>query len=281
MTKTTEATAAVTTNGAHQTILTNEEPILLRTDHNGVVTLTLNRPKQFNALSQEMLAALQSALDAIAQDEAVRVVVLAASGKAFCAGHDLKEMRAHTDYDFQKALFDQCGRMMLTINRLPQPVIARVQGLATAAGCQLVAACDLAVAADTATFATSGIRVGLFCSTPSVAVSRNLGRKKAMEILLTGDFIDAKTAEREGLINYAVPADELDATIQRLTDAIVAKSSYAVASGKHMFYKQLEMDMTDAYEYAADVMACDMLAKDAAEGIDAFIQKRQPTWQGR
>lgn len=258
-----------------------EEPILLRSDQNGVTTLTLNRPKQFNALSQAMLDALQRELDAIAADETVRVVVIASNGKAFCAGHDLKEMRSHTEQEFHQALFTQCSRMMMTINRMPQPVIARVHGLATAAGCQLVAACDLAVAADTATFATSGIRVGLFCSTPSVAVSRNLGRKKAMEILLTGDFIDAHTAEREGLINYAVPAEQLDATLQRLTDAIVAKSPYAVASGKRMFYQQLEMDMADAYDYAAEVMACDMMAADAGEGIDAFIQKRAPVWQGR
>lgn len=274
-------TATISTNGAAHAANTNEEPILLRTDQNGVATLTLNRPKQFNALSQAMLDALQSELDAIAADETVRVVVIASNGKAFCAGHDLKEMRSHTEQEFHQALFTQCSRMMMTINQMPQPVIARVHGLATAAGCQLVAACDLAVAADSATFATSGIRVGLFCSTPSVAVSRNLGRKKAMEILLTGDFIDAHTAAQEGLINYAVPAEQLDATLQRLTDAIVAKSPYAVASGKRMFYQQLEMDMADAYDYAAEVMACDMMSTDAGEGIDAFIQKRQPIWQGR
>jgi enoyl-CoA hydratase/carnithine racemase len=274
-------TATVATNGSIHAATMSEEPILLRSDQNGVTTLTMNRPKQFNALSQAMLDALQQELDAIAADDTTRVVVIASNGKAFCAGHDLKEMRSHPEQGWQKALFEQCSRMMMTINRLPQPVIARVHGLATAAGCQLVAACDLAVAADSATFATSGLRVGLFCSTPSVAVSRNLGRKKAMEILLTGDFMDAATAEREGLINYAVPADQLDATVQRLADAIVAKSSYAVASGKRMFYQQLEMDMADAYNYAADVMACDMMATDAAEGIDAFIQKRQPVWQGR
>lgn len=276
--------ATVTTTATHTNGTSSQpvdEPILLRADNNGVTTLTLNRPKQFNALSQAMLNALQEALDAIATDESVRVVVIASTGKAFCAGHDLKEMRSHPDQEWQHALFDQCSRMMMTINRMPQPVIARVHGLATAAGCQLVAACDLAVAVDTATFATSGLRVGLFCSTPSVAVSRNLGRKKAMEILLTGDFIDAQTAEREGLINYAVPLEQLDATVQRLADAIVAKSSYAVASGKRMFYKQLEMDMADAYNYAAEVMACDMMAADAGEGIDAFIQKRPPVWQGR
>lgn len=275
----TETASAINTNGASSS--SPDDPILLRADNNGVTTLTLNRPKQFNALSQAMLTALQAALDAIATDESVRVVVIAANGRAFCAGHDLKEMRSHTEQEFHQTLFEQCSRMMMTINRMPQPVIARVHSLATAAGCQLVAACDLAVAADSATFATSGIRVGLFCSTPSVAVSRNLGRKKATEILLTGDFIDAKTAEREGLINYAVPAEELDATIAKLTDAIVAKSPYAVASGKQMFYKQLEMEMADAYNYAAEVMACDMMASDAAEGIDAFIQKRQPVWQGK
>lgn len=258
-----------------------EEPLVLRSDQGPVTTLTLNRPRQFNALSSAMLAALQGELNKIAADESVRVVVLAAAGKAFCAGHDLKEMRSHPDKPFQSALFEQCSQMMLTINRMPQPVIARVHGLATAAGCQLVAACDLAVAADTAQFATSGIRVGLFCSTPSVAVSRNLSRKKALEILLTGEFIDAQAAEREGLINYAVPPEELDAAVQRLADAIVAKSPVAVATGKGMFYRQLEMGMEEAYSYAAEVMACNMMAEDAQEGIDAFIEKRAPVWKGR
>jgi len=258
-----------------------EEAILLRDDNNGVTTLTLNRPKQFNALSQRMLAALQEALDEIARDDRVRVVVIAANGRAFCAGHDLKEMRSNPEQAWQQGLFEQCSRMMMTINQMPQPVIARVHSLATAAGCQLVAACDLAVAAEEATFATSGIRVGLFCSTPAVAVSRNIGRKKAMELLLTGDFMDAATAAQQGLINYAVPAEQLDATIAKLTDAIVAKSPYAVASGKQLFYKQIEMEMSDAYTYAAEVMACDMMANDASEGIDAFIQKRQPIWQGK
>jgi enoyl-CoA hydratase/carnithine racemase len=258
-----------------------EEPILVREDQDNITTLTLNRPKQFNALSQAMLAALQRELDDIAQDESIRVVVLAATGKAFCAGHDLKEMRTHTDYAFQKALFDQCSQMMLTIHRMPQPVIAKVQGLATAAGCQLVAQCDLAVAADSATFATSGIRVGLFCSTPAVPVSRAMPQKKALELLLTGEFIDVQTAVQFGLINQAVPAAELDAAVQRLVDAIVSKSAYAVASGKRMFYRQLEIGLEEAYPYAADVMACDMGAADAAEGIDAFLQKRQPVWQGR
>jgi enoyl-CoA hydratase/carnithine racemase len=247
----------------------------------GVTTLTLNRPRQFNALSSAMLAALQMELDQIAADPSVRVVVLAAAGKAFCAGHDLKEMRSHPDQAFQHALFEQCSRMMLTINRLPQPVIARVHGLATAAGCQLVAACDLAVAAETAQFATSGIRVGLFCSTPAVAVSRNLPRKRAFEILFTGDFIDAQTAAEEGLVNYAVVPGDLDVTVERLAAAIVAKSPVAVATGKQMFYRQVEMGMDDAYTYAAEVMACNMMAEDAQEGIDAFIEKRAPVWRGR
>lgn len=271
----------VTANGAPQASASIEEPILLRADHNGVTTLTLNRPKQFNALSQALLSALQTELDLIAQDETIRLVVIAANGKAFCAGHDLKEMRAHTDKAFHSALFEQCSQMMLTINHMPQPVIAKVQGLATAAGCQLVAACDLAVAADSAQFATSGIRVGLFCSTPAVAVSRNLSRKKALEILLTGEFIDAHTAVQEGLINRAVPAEQLDSALQQLVDAIMAKSPFAVASGKRMFYQQLEMGMEEAYAYAAETMACDMMAADAGEGIDAFMQKRQPVWQGR
>ncbi len=258
-----------------------EEPLVLRSDKEGVTTLTLNRPRQFNALSSAMLAALQDEFDRIAGDETVRVVVLSAAGKAFCAGHDLKEMRSHPDKAFQSALFAQCSHMMLTINRMPQPLIARVHGLATAAGCQLVAACDLAVAADTAQFATSGIRVGLFCSTPAVAVSRNLSRKKALEILLTGEFIDAHAAEREGLINYAVPPEELDAAVQRLVDAIVSKSPVAVATGKGMFYRQLELGMEDAYTFAAEIMACNMLAEDAQEGIDAFIEKRAAVWKGR
>lgn len=259
---------------------TENEALVLRSDDQGVTTLTLNRPHQYNALSQATLSALQQLLTDIASDSSVRVVVLSAAGKAFSAGHDLKEMRANRDETYYMRLFQQCSDMMMTINQMPQPVIAKVQGIATAAGCQLVAACDLAVAADTARFATSGIRVGLFCSTPAVAVSRNLSRKHAMEMLLTGEFIDAQTAVRQGLINYAVPAEELDTTIQRLVDAIVSKSPVAVATGKRMFYKQLEMGMADAYHYAGEVMACNMMADDAAEGVDAFIEKRAPVWQG-
>lgn len=257
------------------------EKLVLRTDKEGVTTLTLNRPQHYNALSQAMLTALQTELDNIAADPAVRVVIIAAAGKAFCAGHDLKEMRANPEQTFQQALFEQCSHMMLTINRLPQPVIARVQGIATAAGCQLVAACDLAVAAEEARFATSGIRVGLFCSTPAVAVSRNLSRKQAMELLLTGEFIDAQTALRQGLLNRVVPLVDLDAAVQTLVEAIVTKSPVAVSTGKAMFYKQLELGMEAAYTYASEVMACNMMAEDAAEGIDAFIEKRPPIWRGR
>lgn len=257
---------------------TMAERFLLREDLNGITTLTLNRPEKFNPLSQEMLAALQAELDQISADSSVRVVVIAAKGKAFCAGHDLKEMRNNPQKAFYDELFQQCSRMMISINQLPQPVIAKVQGVATAAGCQLVAACDLAVAVDTAKFATSGIRYGLFCSTPSVAVGRNLSRKQAMEILLTGEFIDAAAAERQGLINRSVTADDLDATVQALADAIISKSAVAVSMGKEMFYKQLEMGLEEAYAYAGEVMACNMMADDAQEGFAAFLEKRQPVW---
>jgi len=259
-----------------------EDPLVLRTDRaDGLTTLTLNRPGQFNSLSKSMLTALQAELDAIAADEAVRVVVIAGAGKAFCAGHDLKEMRANHSKEFMQALFRQCGELMLTLTRLPQPVIARVHGIATAAGCQLVSMCDLAVAADVARFAVSGINVGLFCSTPAVGLARNLGRKAALEMLLTGDFIDALDAKAKGLVNRVVPADALDAETERLVQSILTKSSVAVRMGKGMFYKQLEMGLVDAYDYAGEVMACNMMSADAGEGIDAFMQKRQPEYTGR
>ncbi|MFK7803450.1 MAG: enoyl-CoA hydratase [Anaerolineae bacterium] len=254
------------------------EKVLLRQTKDGVATLTLNRPQKFNPLSEEMLDALQAELDDIGQDQSIRVVVIGAEGKAFSAGHDLKEMRATPTKAFYDHLFAKCSRMMLTINQLPQPVIARVQGIATAAGCQLVANCDLAIAAESARFATSGIRYGLFCSTPAVPVSRNIGRKKAMEMLLTGEFIDAQSAVAEGLINHAVPTDELDQAIQKLVDSIVSKSAVAIRIGKEMFYKQHEMGLADAYDYASEMMACNMLADDAAEGFDAFLEKRTPVW---
>ncbi|WP_227674527.1 enoyl-CoA hydratase [Psychrobacter jeotgali] len=259
-----------------------DEPLVIReNDSNGVVTLTLNRPKQFNALSVDMLSALQTELNDIAQDNNMRVVVIAANGKAFCAGHNLKEMRAHTEEAFHQSLFEQCSQMMLTINQMPQVVIAKVQGIATAAGCQLVATCDLAVASENAKFATSGINVGLFCSTPAVAVSRNLLRKQAFEMLITGEFIDADTALRQGLINRVAASEQLDDTLQALIEAIISKSSVATTTGKDMFYKQLEMDLAEAYEYAGKVMTCNMMTDDVSEGIDAFIEKRHAVWTGR
>ena len=223
---------------------------------------------------------MQTELDSIAQDSSIRVVVIAANGKAFCAGHNLKEMRANPEKAFQRALFEQCSQMMLTINRMPQVVIAKVEGIATAAGCQLVAACDLAVASDNAKFATSGISVGLFCSTPAVAVSRNLSRKQAFEMLITGEFIDAHTALHQGLINRVASAEQLDTTLQSLIDSIIAKSSVALTTGKTMFYNQLDMTLAEAYEYASEVMSCNMMAHDVSEGIDAFIEKRPAVWTG-
>lgn len=262
--------------------MTIEEPLVLRHDRaDGLTTLTLNRPGQFNSLSKDMLTAVKAELDAIAANEAVRVVVLAGAGKAFCAGHDLKEMRANHSKGFMQALFKQVGELMLTLTRLPQPVIARVHGIATAAGCQLVSMCDLAVAADVAKFAVSGINVGLFCSTPAVGLARNLGRKAALEMLLTGEFIDAMEAKAKGLVNQVVPADALDVEIERLAQSILAKSAVAVRIGKGMFYKQLEMGLAEAYAYAGEVMACNMMSEDAGEGIDAFMQKRKPVYKGR
>ena len=257
------------------------DPLLLRDAAAGVVTLTLNRPDQYNALSEELLTELQSALDDIAADPAVRVVVIAGAGKAFCAGHDLKQMRANHDREYMRRLFRQCGAMMTTIVRLPQPVIARVHGVATAAGCQLVASCDLAVAAEAARFAVSGINVGLFCSTPAVALSRNLGRKEALEMLLTGEFIDAAAAQRRGLVNRVTKLETLDEEIARLAASICAKSAAAVRLGKELFYKQLEMGIDAAYQLASETMACNMMYEDAGEGIDAFMAKRQPEWRGR
>jgi enoyl-CoA hydratase/carnithine racemase len=255
-------------------------PILLREDRDGVATLTLNRPTQFNSLSEELLAELQATLDAIAKDASVRAVVIAGAGKAFCSGHDLKQMRANPSKEYQQKLFKACGKVMMTLTEMPQPVIARIHGIATAAGCQLVAMCDLAVAAEGAKFAVSGVNLGLFCSTPSVALGRAMGRKQALEMLLTGDFIDAAEAQRRGLVNRVVPLDQLDVEVKKLTDSICAKSPVALAMGKQMFYKQLEMGLAGAYQLAAETMACNMMAHDAAEGIDAFMQKRKPEWKG-
>ena len=261
--------------------MNHDDSLLLRADRaDGLTTLTLNRPSQFNSLSEALLSALQKELDAIAADDTVRVVVLAGAGKAFCAGHDLKEMRANHSKTYMQGLFKQCAEVMLTLTRMPQPVIARVHGIATAAGCQLVSMCDLAVAADVAKFAVSGINVGLFCSTPAVGLARNLGRKAALEMLLTGDFIDAMEARAKGLVNRVVPADALDAEIEALVGSILAKSAVAIRMGKGMFYQQLEMGLADAYAYAGEVMACNMMSEDAGEGIDAFMQKRKPNYKG-
>lgn len=253
--------------------------VLSQLDEPGVLTLTLNRPEQYNALSNAMLDALQYEVDRI--DSAARVVVLAASGKAFCAGHDLKEMRAHNDEQWQRALFDKCSHFMQSLIHLQQPVIAKVQGVAAAAGCQLVANCDLAIAANHCKFGVSGINLGLFCSTPSVALSRNISRKRAFQMLMTGDFISAGQAEDWSLINSAVPAQELDASVTALCQKICQKSQLAVSTGKNLFYKQIEQPLEKAYEMASGAMACNMMANDAGEGIDAFFEKRTPEWSDR
>ena len=255
------------------------KPLLLRDLQNQVMTLTLNQPERYNPLTGDTLAELQTALEEIAQDQDIRVVIIAATGKAFSAGHDLKEIRGNDDVGFIQALFDRCAEVMQTINQLPQPVIAQVNGVATAAGCQLVAACDLAVASEEARFAVSGINYGLFCSAPAVPLSRNLSRKRAMKMLLTGDFIDAGTALDYGLINDAVPADQLESTTRALAARIIAKSAHAIRIGKDMFYRQIEMDLSEALFYGARRMACNMDSHDAREGFDAFLQKRQPTWK--
>lgn len=248
-------------------------------DARGVVTLTLNDPVRFNALGASMLEALQSALTELATDSGVRVVVLAAQGKAFCAGHNLKDMAAHPQLDYYQDLFAQCSRMMLSIARLPVPVIARVQGMATAAGCQLVAQCDLAVASTQASFATSGIQYGLFCATPSVPLVRNIPFKQAMEMLLTGDFMDAETAQSRGLVNRVVAPEDLDAEVQKLVQAIVQKPATAVRMGKELLYRQRELGLQAAYQLAGEVMACNMMDADAQEGAQAFAQKRVPHWR--
>jgi enoyl-CoA hydratase/carnithine racemase len=243
----------------------------------GVVRLTMNRPEAFNALSEALLDALQDALASIAQTDA-RVVVIEGAGRAFCAGHDLKEMRSKPSLAYYQALFSRCTKLMLAIQRLPQPVIARVHGIATAAGCQLVAMCDLAVAADTARFAVSGVNLGLFCATPAVPLSRNLSRKAALEMLLTGDFIDAREARQQGLINRVAAADELDAAVAALASSICAKPVEAVRAGKGLFYRQLEMGVEAAYQLAGQTMACNMMDESALEGVQAFIDKRAPDW---
>ncbi|MBV8211554.1 MAG: enoyl-CoA hydratase [Burkholderiaceae bacterium] len=267
-------------NAPEPATATSAEPILLMRASEGVVHLTLNRPQQFNALSEQMLAELAAALEQIASDRSARVVVIAGAGKAFCAGHDLKQMRANPSVEYYQRLFADCARVMRQIQSLPQPVIARVHGVATAAGCQLVAMCDLAVAAKEARFAVSGINVGLFCSSPAVALSRNIGRKASFEMLVTGDFIDADTALARGLVNQVVSLADLDGAIAQLAARITAKPASAIALGKELFYRQIEMGIDAAYQLAGQTMACNMIDEVAQEGVDAFMERRAPRWVG-
>jgi enoyl-CoA hydratase/carnithine racemase len=274
-----KTSATVSEPAPSPTVVATQRAIVLHSqDSRGVVTLKLNRPQAFNALSEAMLEELQRQFSAIATDQSVRVVVLAAEGKAFCAGHDLKEMRAAPSLDYYQRLFAQCSEMMLTMQRLPVPVIARVQGIATAAGCQLVAMCDLAVASSTAKFAVSGVKLGLFCSAPGVALSRNVLRKAAFEMLVTGEFISADEAKVRGLVNRVAEPEQLDAEVEKLVVAIISKPRVVVAMGKELFYKQAELGIASAYEAASQSMACNMMDEAALEGVQAFIDKRPPRW---
>jgi len=262
--------------------LSGTAPALLREDSDGICRLTLNRPGQYNALSADLMSELQAAIDGIAEDSGVRAVIIEGAGRGFCAGHDLKELRGRSgDRGFYQAIFQQCSRLMTSITTLPQPVIAKVHGIATAAGCQLVATCDLAVADEAARFGTPGVNIGLFCSTPMVALSRAVPRKQAMEMLLTGDMVDAATAVGLGLINRAVPAERLEEETLALAQKVASKSPLTLKIGKEAFYRQIEYGLVEAYAYAAQVMTTNMLARDAEEGIDAFIEKRAPHWEGR
>jgi enoyl-CoA hydratase/carnithine racemase len=258
---------------------TSSDAVLEQRDSRGVVTLTMNRPANFNALSEEMLAALQAALDRVARDESARVVVLAGAGKAFCPGHNLKEMIATPALAYYQRLFEQCSRVMLGIQQLPVPVIARVHGMATAAGCQLVAQCDLAVASSNATFAVSGVKFGLFCSTPSVPLLRNMAPKQAMEMLVTGDFISAQQALDRALVNRVVAPEQLDAEIEKLVASILEKPRTAIAMGKELFYRQRELGIAAAYQLASQTMAVNMMDSCAQEGVTAFTEKRKPAWK--
>jgi enoyl-CoA hydratase/carnithine racemase len=258
-----------------------EAPYVLRADNEGIATLTLNRGDRMNPLSTAMLAALQDEIDRLADDVAIKVVVLAGAGKHFCAGHDLREMREHPTKKWQRVLFDQCSRVMLSLIHLPQPVIARVQGVAVAAGCQLVSMCDLAVASDAAQFALPGIKSGIFCTTPGVGVARNISRKHALEMLFTGDLIDAGTALSWGLVNRVAPLSRLEEETDKLARKILAHSGAVVTMGKQFFYDQVEKGIKDAYSTASEGMACNMMLADAAEGIDAFLSKRNPRWRGK
>ncbi|HJH24850.1 MAG TPA: enoyl-CoA hydratase [Paenalcaligenes hominis] len=260
-------------------MLDQESPLVLHTEHGGIVTLELNRPHQFNALSHELLQALAQHIEAIEHNPQARVVILQAKGNAFCAGHDLKQMRAKPSLTYYQQLFTQCTQVMQGLQRLPIPVIAKVHGLATAAGCQLIASCDLVIASTQAQFAVSGINVGLFCSSPAVALSRNLSPKRAFDLLVTGRFIDAQTAEQWGLINHVVPAHQLDQAVQDKVDLLLAKNATAIRYGKRLFYEQLEMPQAQAYAHAVQVMAHNMMEEDALEGLSAFIEKRPAHWQ--
>jgi enoyl-CoA hydratase/carnithine racemase len=260
---------------------TDAAPTVLRAYADGVATITLNRPRQYNALSNEVLEELASALEEIAAKTDIRAVVIAANGPAFSSGHDLKEMMANRTEQFIGGLFERCSAVMLQMMELPQPVIARVHGIATAAGCQLVAACDMAVASTEAKFATSGINFGLFCATPGVPVSRNVSRKRAFEMLFTGEFIDAETARAWGLVNSVVPPERLDAEVARLVELIKAKPPAVCAAGKKLFYEQVESKVAHAYRMASIAITQNMLAEDAAEGVGAFIEKRAPKWRER
>ncbi len=258
---------------------TTSEAILLRADKAGIATLTLNRPNQYNALSNALLDSLLVEINKISADKTVRMVVIAGAGKAFCAGHDLKEMRANYELGATEALFKKCSEFMLALTKLPQPVIAKVHGMATAAGCQLVAQCDLAVCSDNASFATSGVNLGLFCSTPGVALARNLPRKQALEMLFTGEFIDAQTALQRGLVNRVVAFEKLDQTVNELAQSIIAKPAEVISLGKKLFYEQMELGLSAAYGTASKTMACNFMLPEAAEGVDAFMQKRKPDWK--
>jgi len=265
--------SARTANAARETLVKRER------DGRGVVTLTLNRPQAYNALSEALLTALQRELEALETDAGARVLVLAGAGKAFCAGHDLREMRAKPSLEYYQRLFTQCTTVMLTLRRLPIPVIARVHGIATAAGCQLVAQCDLAVASSDARFAVSGVNLGLFCSTPGVPLSRNLPLKEAFEMLVTGDFIDAATARERGLVNRVVTPEALDGEVESLVASILRKPRVAIALGKELFYRQSELGLASAYEAANRTMAGNMMEAAALEGVQAFIEKRAPRWE--
>jgi len=254
-------------------------PYVLSHTDAGVCTLTLNRAERYNPLSRAMIAALQDEVARVAAEPSIRCVVLAAEGKGFCAGHDLKELQAHADLAWQQELFAACNALMLSLTTLPQPVIARVHGIATAAGCQLVSMCDLAVAAESARFGLPGVNVGVFCTTPAVGVARNVGRKRTMEMLLTGESIDAATALAWGLVNRVVAAQDLDAAIAAFTRGIIARSAQVIAKGKEAFYRQVDLGLAAAYDFAGGVMACSLLQADADEGIAAFVAKRAPQWR--